>query len=532
MPKILICVVVLSLTGCGFFITPRSSDQASIREENLVAHLTYLASDELEGREAGTRGEKLAAGYIASQLRQNGVKPFALARTADGRDSLSYFQEFSSTKIAIGKHSSVIFYDSASGNSYTMPYAETFSNFHEYVDNCNISAPLVFAGFGITAPEYGYDDYAGLDVRGKVVLVLDGEPTSEDDQFFDGKIVSSYSSALFYKRHRAKELGAAVLFVLSYQALLEKWDDYVDFFGSSRMIFDPSVLPKSEGERVPFYYCHTAFAKRALASAETGFDQIQSKAQSGAMVPRFTVKNIRCDVRIERKVTDVKAMNIIGKIEGHDPVLKNEYVAIGAHFDHLGVNASGAIFNGADDDGSGTAAVLETVRSVFASQQNKRSVLVVFHGAEEKGLIGSKYLTDPATVNAWAWKDVTAQINMDMVGRESVDSIYVIGSGRLSSQLKSTNESINRGTGYFHFDYTFDRDDDPNQYYYRSDHYNYAKLGIPIVFFFDGMTSDYHKPSDDVAKINFKKLYKITDHTRRLLMNLTNRSERLVVDKR
>ncbi len=528
----LISIVILFFTACAPAVQFPKNDPL-INIHTMRTNLEFLASDELEGREAGTIAEKVAAGYIASQLRNYGVRPFAYSSHVerDG-DSLSYFMEFDATKISVGPASYVILYDSSSGRDIPLSYGQYFVNFHDQLVNCNFDAPVVFAGYGITAPEYKYDDYAGLDVKGKIVVALDGEPESDDFAYFDGPIVSSYSSAQFYKRHRAKELGAKAFIVLAYEGLLSKWDDYVGYFLASKMIFNGEYVSADDPERMPYFYASHKCFEELLSHSPYSYSQIQTLVKERKDIPKFAVKRLNARLRMETKAASTSAMNVIGMIEGNDPKLKNEFVAIGAHFDHLGMNDSGVVFNGADDDGSGTVTVLEVARAFSRSRDNKRSILVVFHGAEEKGLLGSSYLTDEATAKPFQLPQIVSQINIDMVGRESADSIYVIGSGKLSSELKSMNESINKKLKLFTIDYTFDADDDPNRYYYRSDHYNYAKHGIPVAFFFDGMTADYHKSTDDVEKINFTKIEKTATLVYNLTHKIANQKRRLKVDRK
>lgn len=529
-PKKIFFLLFLFTACAPSVIRQTDANDPLINVHTIRTNLEFLASDELEGREAGTIGEKIAATYIASQLRQYGVKPFAYSGQKDSTDSLGYFMEFDATKIGILPASYIILYDSATQKEVPMTYGQYFVNFHDQLVNCNIEAPVVFAGYGITAPEYHYDDYAGLDVKGKIVIALDGEPQSDDEHYFDGAIVSSYSSAQFYKRHRAKELGAKAFIVLAYDGLLSKWVDYIDYFRTSKMVFNGEFFSADDPERMPYFYGNSQFFEACLANSGHTFSSIQSQIKEKKDPPRFEIKKMNARLRMETKTTSTSAMNIVGMIEGIDPKLKNEFVAIGAHFDHLGINDSGLVFNGADDDGSGTVTVLEVARAFSRSRDNKRSILIVFHGAEEKGLLGSAYLTDEATPKPFQLSQIVSQINIDMVGRESADSIFVIGSGRLSSELQSLNESINKKLGLFKFDYTFDADDDPNRYYYRSDHYNYAKHGIPVVFFFDGMTSDYHKATDDVEKINFPKIGKTATLVYHLAQRIANQKHRLKVD--
>jgi hypothetical protein len=523
-----LCLLGLSCS-MSTIVTP-TTPTIDISQQNLRTNLEFLASDELEGREAGTRGEKLAALYLRSQLEHYGIRPFALQKYAS--DSVfSFFQNYEAAKIALLPGSAVTLFDSTSRKETRLSYGEYFSNFHEYLFPVSFQAPLVFAGYGITAPEYNHDDYANLDVKGKIVIVIDGEPASDDMEYFSGSIATYYSSTLFYKRHRAQELGARGMISLAYPQLLDKWADFIDYFKSSILHFGSTSLFEADSTRMPFYYCGHEMMRQLLSSQAFPYDSITSRIETGRPLPVFPLKGISGRIRVNTAVQDVRAMNVIGFIPGTDPNLKNEVVAIGAHFDHLGVDGDGQVYNGADDDGSGTVAVLEAARVLNALKQNRRSILVVFHGAEEKGLIGSEFLTDTTTENAFQMSQIVAQINVDMVGREHVDSLYVIGAGRLSSEMERLVVEVNREDSLFHFNYEFDREDDPNQFYSRSDHYNYARHRIPIVFFFDGMKEDYHKTSDDVEKIDFRKIEKVTRLITRLALRIANRDARLPVDR-
>jgi len=506
------------------------ANDGSINMDNLQANLRFLSSDELEGREAGTRGEKITARYLAAQFQQYGIKPFAYAT---GRhDSLSYFQEFEAVKISILPSSSLTLYDSSARKEQTYSYGDYFANFHNMLFDCSIHAPVVFAGYGITAPEFNYDDYKNIDVRGKIVIVIDGEPESDDENYFYGAIPSMYASELFYKRHRARELGAKALITLATPSLQKEWDSYIGYFKSSHMDFDLEESAGSDSSRMPFFYGSEKFLKELLSHSAYPLDSLLARAMQKRPLPAFPIKNLLAHLTVATKFGRTRAMNVVGMIEGNDPNLKKEFVAMGAHLDHLGTDYEGKIYNGADDDGSGTVAVLEVARVIAASKSNKRSILVVFHSGEEKGLLGSQYFTDEGTPRPFELSQVVAQINIDMVGRESADSIYVIGSGKLSSELKNLNEQIDRERKLFTFDYTLDAEDDPNRYYYRSDHYNYAKHGIPIVFFFDGMLTDYHKTTDDVDKINFVKIQKVGTLVFELAERIANLDHRLKVDQK
>lgn len=516
-----------AMTGCR---PAALSDDYRPDMDHILIPLRILASDSLEGREAGTVGEDMAARYLAAQLRQYGIQPFAYPAGIAAHDSLTFLQPFDAVKVTVLASSGMTLVDSGDLRNAYFWFGEHMVNFHQYVFDTDFDGPVVFAGYGITAPEFGYDDYEGLDVRGKIVLALDGEPCSDRDDFFFADIPSSYSSALYYKRHRAKELGARALVVLAYDKLLEKWGEYRTYFKSGKLVFKDDLAGFSDSTSLPFFYANEFFFRRVLASSPFSFDSIRSMAGAGNTVPRFGLAGKRITGQMRTKRVATKSQNVVGVIPGRDSVLKNEYVVLGAHFDHLGISEAGDVFNGADDNASGTVAVLETARGLAGRTDLRRSILIIFHGGEEKGLLGSEYYTSESTLRPVELSQMVCHLNMDMVGRESEDSIHVIGSGRLSSELKSLNESINRRLGLFHFDYTFDADDDPNRYYYRSDHYHYARNGIPVVFFFDGMTEDYHKPTDDVEKINPSKIAKAARLLYHLARSIANLDHRLRLD--
>ncbi len=527
--KIIIVMLFGALISCASSVRVYHGDV--IESDRLRTHVRILASDSLGGREAGTMYERMAQDYIVRQLESYGVQPYAYRNGGSILDSLTYIQSVEAAKIRVMSGSGIILRD-ADGQRMPFYYGNDFGNFHGYLFNCSVTAPVVFAGYGITAPEFDYDDYAGLDVKGKIVLVLDDEPPSDDENYFYGEIPSSYASALFYKRHRAKELGAAGIIVMAPEALRRKWSDYVDYFKSAHLTFDKEIgVSRSVEDRIPYLMANEFFFRKILSRAGLNLDSIESGAKTRRPFPRTMLPSMTMELTISLQRTLIETANLIGVLEGADETLRHEYVGVCAHYDHLGISESGEVYNGADDNASGVAAVLEIARAVSVGKRPKRSVLFVFHGAEEKGLIGSDYLTQPETMRPFHLTQLVTMINIDMVGRGHTDSLYVIGAGRISSELKSIQESVNRKAQLFHLDYYFDRADDPNYYYYRSDHYHYAKEGVPVVFYFDGMVEDYHKTTDDADRINWDKLRNVAQFNYNLVMELANRGKRPKIDR-
>jgi Zn-dependent M28 family amino/carboxypeptidase len=257
------------------------------------------------------------------------------------------------------------------------------------------------------------------------------------------------------------------------------------------------------------------------------------------------VIDARAKVNIAVEIKDAPmTQNVIGVLEGSDPKLKDQYVVISAHYDHLKTSDTGEVYNGADDDGSGTVAILEIAQAFATGQRSKRSILVIFHTAEELGLFGSEYIADYEPVVPI--EKMVTNLNIDMIGRSrsekdkdardrfltDKDSIYVIGSDKLSTELHGINEQTNAETARMRFDYTYNDDRHPERFYYRSDHYNYAKHGVPVIFYFTGVHRDYHRATDDVEKIDFEKMERIARMIFATGWRVANGDNRPVVDKK
>jgi hypothetical protein len=496
-------ITISLLNGCSSSFNDQFSPQNLISANSIKANLEFLASDELEGREAATRGEKLAALFISSELKKYGLKPFYG----------DYLQGYELNSVSADSES-VVDILNINEDKITLNYLDDFIADRRSSISAAGKYKLVFAGFGITAPEFNYNDYTNLDVEGKIVVIADGEPYSSDTSYFDGEKKSKYSRDSF-KVTLAKNSGAAGLITIPSDFYLNNWERIKNFSRGESVSF-----PNKKREKL----LNLIFNEKSLSilfkDEKFSFDEIKNMIKDKTL-PVFDMDK---EIEIEVKINDeIKySYNVVGIIEGNDPQKKHEYVSIGAHYDHLGIQ-DGKVYNGADDNGSGTAALLEVAHAFAKTKSNDRSILVVFHGAEEKGLLGSEYFTDK-------FKDIEniiAHINMDMVGREHIDTIYSVGSGKISPQFQKLIEEVNSETVNFVFNYKFDDPSDRQKIYYRSDHYNYAKHGIPIVFFYDYMMDDYHKDSDETDKINFEKIRKTAILVYNIALRTANLSERL-----
>lgn len=480
------------------------------------ANLEFLASDELEGRETTSKGEKLASLFIAQELEKYGVKPFG--------DNGTYFQNFNMTVTGYHNQSNITIFDEISS-------PKTFINGEDIlynpgllasIEHKNIKTEIIFAGYGITSEEPYYDSYNNLDVKGKVVLILSGTPQKNGKEIFDKQTIRKFSRSNA-KADIAKKNGALGIISLPNEEILKYWDLAKNWASSYsfKLEVEDTVSPK---DIIPFVTLNEKSAEYLLYNESISYDKI---INLDTFMPKsFKLKKqITFNFEIFKEIRPTR--NIIGLVEGTDQNLQNEYVTLGAHYDHVGFKGED-IFNGADDNGSGTVTILEVARQLNLNNFNKRPILFFFYTGEEKGLKGSKYLANYSPFVS----DIIANINIDMVGRKSEDSIYCIGSDKLSTEMYNLVKDANSESSKFVLDYTFDEPNDPNRFYYRSDHVHYAMKGIPITFFYDYMQDDYHKPTDTFDKINFIKISKMVNFIYTLTLKISNLDHKLIVDKK
>lgn len=478
----------------------------------LKSNLEYLASDELEGREAGTKAEKVASKFIASELKKYGVETLS--------DFKNYFQEFTLRQIRFSEESKFAL-NNHNNEWKHFVYGQDFVGSNRYYEPVDTVTHIVFVGYGITAHEYSYDSYAGVDVKGKLVLFMPGEPESEDTTFFAGAKKSSYASS-WSKIENAKVKGAAGVIYISAWEETYGWDSIVNYVEKGDLQFMEKPV-RSSSSSFPAIVIRRATLENIFSQNHLSFEDVRAGLDSTSASPALEFES-RSKVFLTFDTSKtVQVRNVVGLLPGRDPVLKQEYVSIGCHYDHEGIGHDG-IYNGADDNASGTAAVLEIARMFSQSKDHKRSIIFNFHTAEEKGLLGSKYFT----MHFNRINDIIAHINLDMIGRGPADSIYVIGSDKISTEFHDLIFSTNKAGVKLHLDLKFNDPNDPNRFYYRSDHYSFAKKNIPSVFLFDDMEEDYHKITDDADRINYQKLINVTRLGYDILRGAANRESRFI----
>lgn len=490
-----------------------------INVPDLTRHLSILASDEMSGRETGTQGNNFAARYIAKQIESYGLKPL----TEDSQ----YLLPFEVRSVKWDRATL-----SVNGESYKHLwdyYSLTDGNVVE--DRFHFDE-IIFVGYGIRAGDM--DHYHGADVRGKAILMYSGEPLDDmGHSLITGTDqMSDWSSDPRKKLETAYGLGASHVFVINGEFMKEvgKYRKYL--VEPKITLIDPDD-PTIEPERHFFTFISPELAKNLIGKKIKKVQKARSKWQEGKSPKAFKIK-AKIDGDFHQDIKLLKTQNVAGIIKGDKN--PDEYVFVTAHYDHLGQRGDD-IFNGADDNGSGTSALLEMAEAMAhdaytLDEHPGRSVVFMWVSGEEKGLLGSQYYVEHPIIPL---DQTMVDVNVDMIGRRDAqhpegDYIYVIGADRLSKTLHKVNEEVNKKHENLILDYTFNSEDDPNRFYYRSDHYNFAKNNIPVIFFFSGVHEDYHRPTDTVDKIEFDKLTKVTRHIYQLVLELANRKEKITVD--
>lgn len=492
---------------------------ATITVEDLTRHLTTLSADDMEGRETGEPGQKRAMAYLKGEFQRLGLP-------AIGEDN-DYFQRilFSRQRweeITLKMDGEELrhlweFYSAPSQNNSRE--AITISE-------------LTFLGYGIDSDRYS--DYADRDLRGKSIIIFSGEPRGKDGNYLvsGGKEMSDWGTDTERKLMLAKERGVETVFVIDPDFKKNVQDVRKETLDGRMRMAEQTESERSLANHV---FITPETARQLLGDRFKKVVKSRKKIeQAGKLKPVDVAVNL--ELTQQKDVNELIGENVLGFVEGSDARLKEEVLVVSAHYDHIGRRGD-EIFNGADDNGSGTSTVLEIAEAfVTAKKQGmgpRRSVLFLLVSGEEKGLLGSEYY---ASHPIFPLENTIADINVDMVGRvdeehaDNPEYIYVIGSDRLSTELHEINEAANKDFTNLELDYTYNAEDDPNRYYYRSDHYNFAVKGIPSIFFFNGTHADYHQATDTVDKINFPKMAKIGQLVFHTAWQLANQDKRIEVD--
>ena len=462
----------------------------TITSAGLKEKLSIIAGPEMEGRETASEGQKKAAAYIEAHFQKLGLLP---GTTGGYQKQFPIYQD-------------TLIEASLKVESKSYKLDELFSlNIVSAANGTFDIKEIVLASYGIV--DSTRNDFKDLDIKGKWVLIFEGSPKATSP----AAARNPYSTSS--KVDRARVLGAKGVFIMS-----------ADF--PKKTVSDTKgkmYLKKGATDAIPAVNVSSDLAHHLL-----GLNPAQL-LESIKIVPTGSY-NTNSQFTISKRTVLLQSSNVLALLPGTDK--KDEYVIITAHYDHLGKKGK-EIYYGADDDGSGTTAVLQ-IAEAFARAKNegnnpKRSIVFMLVSGEEKGLLGSEFYTD---FPSYPLNKTSVNLNIDMVGRidpkykgDSLNYVYIIGDDKLSTDLKPVTNSINKHYLNLELDRRFNDLKDVNRYYYRSDHYNFAKHGVPVIFYFNGTHPDYHRPTDTVDKINFDLMSKRVKLVFFTAWNMANRNE-------
>lgn len=483
------------------------SPEAALPAADLRRDLEIFASDSFRGRETGTPDALRAARFLADRLLALGLEPAG--------DS-GFFQRVPLTRQAFTPATSIVVTERGRSTPLLLqrdllPLLTLDPSLP--LPRLAAEGDLVFAGYAMRRRS-GVDDLTGLDLVGKVVVVVNGAPAGTDSTT---RLTLESEAQIGQRLLRLLALRPAAVIVMLEGASAAYYDQLVP-----QVMRDVGLAPARDSA------VERSLPMIAFSRPRAGSPLLPSGWPHDDRAQSLRGRRFSATIGLGREAAP--SYNVVAVARGRDRSLAGSFVAFGAHYDHIGVLPpvhGDSIANGADDDGSGSVTLLALAKA-FAGHPPRRSVLFVWHVGEEKGLLGSQWFTDHPTVPI---DSIVAQLNADMIGRNAPDSLYIVGpraapgaqSRRLGALLDSVNVASSRP---FHFDARYDSPADPEQLYFRSDHYNYARKGIPIVFVTSGLHPDYHAVTDEVSRIDFEKMARVATLLRDLGMAVGNATAR------
>jgi Zn-dependent M28 family amino/carboxypeptidase len=470
----------------------------AIDSEKIRATVKYLSDDALEGRGTGQKGGDLAADWIAAQFKSYGLAPAG--------DHGSYFQNVAFYGVTTDPSQTHVAFVSKSGAEVALKFAEDYvATDQTHSEKSQIDAPIVYVGYGINAPEYNWDDYKGVDLKGKALLMLVNEPPSDDPNFFKGRALTYYGRWTYKYEEAARRGAVAVILVHKTEMASYPWEVVRNSWGGETSILQDEKDPKLKSAG----WIQLEVARQLAKAAGMDLNQMLNDANQRNFKP--VELSVRLKETIVTKVRRFASRNVVAKVAGSDPQLKNQAVIYTAHYDHLGIHPNEPgdnIYNGAADNATGCGIVLELARAYAgASQKPARTILFAAVTAEEQGLLGSKYLGEHPPVPA---HDISLDLNYDDV-EPFGDPQQLVVSGSERTTLEPLVEKV-----ALSFKLAIQPDDHPEAgHYYRSDHFSMARVGVPAFSVNQGplfaghdlawgeekesdyVAHRYHQPSDE-----------------------------------
>ncbi len=484
----------------------------TITEDELRYHLGFLGAPEFRGRMTPSAELEIATVYLGNWARSTGLSPIL----PDG----SFYQTLPLRVVSVSEPNTRLRVVNEKGE-HVYYYGKSFGG--NYSSSGSYSGEAVFIGLGISNPEKGWDDLKDIDLTNKMVILLDEPvPGQKTD------LGSTYAYRLSSRISLIREKGAAGVLYIIPPVLESKrlaGGDVFERIPAGRMTVNydtqrrgtpaPATQTQtSQPVRRPSLPFGQAAISHDLAASILGITieevgQMFQTIRKGTAVPGKSMAGTKIQLNIEVETRISTSRNVVGMIPGSDPKLKEEYIVICAHHDHLGIS-DGEVIAGADDDGTGTVALIGIAKALL-TERPKRSVIIAWFTGEEQGLYGSHFFVNNCPVPI---EKISTCLNLDMLGRNDTDSLYLVGSNLLSSELDASIHNVNSKYGInFVFDYLYSNLTHPQRVYFRSDHYPFIRFGIPSVWIFCGFTSDYHTPKDVLEYINYEKFLKVTKLT-------------------
>jgi hypothetical protein len=512
--------------AAAFPAAPQQSMQHAadiITAANLRADLFFLAGDDLAGRQAGSSGDRMATDYIAAEFMRLGLKPVG--------DNGTYFQKMDLVYGDLDRDHTTLT-GKIAGADHTFAVNQDFRWVRSSLRPTTGCGSIVFAGYGIDAPEYGYNDFRGVDVKGKIALVLPREPQANDpDSKFMGTW-DTYHAFNWEKIEALRKLGAAGMLIV--QGVGPSREVKQIPASSQRSAGGPSIALAGQMWDLPVFTIQREAADRFLAPSGKTVEMLQKEIDRTLQPESFDVsQSSACMKKTFNNLETHEGRNVVGLLEGSDPQLKGQTIIVTAHHDHMGA-INGHIYNGADDNASGTAAVMRIAQAfVEGKVRPKRSILFMVYEGEERIFLGSYYyMTHPIV----PLNETVANLNMDMIGRDenepnwpvppdrNVNMVNVLGT-RYNPGLSEIIAKANRSQDLI-LDHKMDTVD-PDSLWSRSDHFWMATLHIPQVEFQTGLHPDYHTDNDTWQRINYDKFTRIARLVFRTAADLANSSEKI-----